>query len=117
LSRTGPNKWRDSQKPSQILSNVCITRNLSITQQDDTKITIGDQTFYLKNYGNFIKFDLFESIFFSVKEKEQIVSQYAGPNRERLCLYVLHEFKLVPEHVETRKLYNYIQPGHEQVNF
>lgn len=38
-----------------------------------------------------------------------------GPRDERLCLYVLHEFNLVPEHIETRKLYHPIQPGMEQV--
>ena len=39
-----------------------------------------------------------------------------GRKDERLCLYVLKEFNLVPEHVETRKLYNPIQPGVEQVD-
>lgn len=40
---------------------------------------------------------------------------HLGRKDERLCLHVLKEFNLVPEHVETRKLYNPIQPGVEQV--
>ena len=54
-----------------------------------------------------------------LKEKEDEVKNnpHLGAKDERLCLYALHEFKLVPEHVETRKLYNPIQPDIEQVLF
>ena len=48
-------------------------------------------------------------------EKTIIRNPHVGAKDERLCLYVLHEFNLVPEHIETRKLYNPIQPGVEQV--
>jgi hypothetical protein len=40
---------------------------------------------------------------------------HLGPAHERLCLHVLNEFNLVPEHIETRKLYNSFQQGLEQV--
>ena len=33
---------------------------------------------------------------------------------ERLSLYVLKEFDLVPEHIETRRLYDPAQPDIEQ---
>ena len=42
-------------------------------------------------------------------------NNHLGSREERLCLHVLHEFNLVPEHIETRKLYHPIQPGIEQV--
>ena len=46
------------------------------------------------------------------------MNPYAGPREECLCLCVLHDYmQLVPEHVETRKLYNPMQPAIEQVKF
>lgn len=54
---------------------------------------------------------------FSLDRYEKTLKRgpHLGRKDERLCLHVLREFSLVPEHVETRKLYNPIQPGVEQV--
>ena len=49
------------------------------------------------------------------KHSEQKINIHLGDDHERLCLYVLNELDLLKEHVETRKLYNAIQPGLEQV--
>ena len=39
-----------------------------------------------------------------------------GDVKERLALYVLNTKEIVKEHIETRSLYNPLQPGADQVN-
>ena len=54
------------------------------------------------------------AIFTVVQEKSE--RDDLGADDQQLALKVLHELKLVPEHVETRTLYNPMQPRISQVH-
>lgn len=53
ISRSGPNRWRDSRKPSQILADVCKLRNLTcvLPKPGETSLKIENVAFSLDKYG------------------------------------------------------------------
>ncbi|XP_015590570.1 otoferlin [Cephus cinctus] len=100
---TGYNKWRDAMKPSQILTKLCKDGKIDGPVYSNGRVSIGRKTFSLTN-----------------EEMEYYV--HSRGMEEHLALAVLHQWNffprigsaLVPEHVETRPLYNPDKPGIEQ---
>ncbi|KAG7196910.1 hypothetical protein KM043_000181 [Ampulex compressa] len=99
----GYNKWRDAMKPTQILSKLCKEGKVDGPVYSHGCVTIGRKNFALSN-----------------EEMESYV--HTKGMEEHLALAVLHRWcafprigcALVPEHVETRPLYNPEKPGIEQ---
>ncbi|KAL0985656.1 hypothetical protein UPYG_G00160070, partial [Umbra pygmaea] len=98
----GYNAWRDSMKPSELLLKLCKDNRLDGPHLRPGRITIGDKVFTGKT--------VFE-------DEDGPVESY-----EHLALKILHRWaeipgggcKLVPEHIETRTLYNKARPGMDQ---
>ncbi|XP_055909489.1 otoferlin-like isoform X1 [Eupeodes corollae] len=103
---TGYNRWRDPMKPTQILSKLCKENKLDIPHYFQDRVAIGK---------------------YCMTFSEEEVIAWNGPttckNRdEHLALGVLHRWseipkigcKIVPEHIESRPLYNVDKPGIEQ---
>ncbi|GIY69883.1 otoferlin [Caerostris darwini] len=97
----GPNQWRDPLKPTQILAKLCKDLKLDGPYIMHNRIRIGNKAFTFQTDGD--------------TDAEKL-------HEEHMALSVLHrwqeipraEFKLVPEHVETRPLYHPDKPGIEQ---
>ncbi|XP_042243483.1 otoferlin-like isoform X3 [Homarus americanus] len=102
---SGYNQWRDPMKPTQILARLCKEGRLDGPHYGPGKVRIASKTFTVQsddehdpNRGRFL------------------VSE------EQLALAVLHRWeevprvgaRLVPEHIETRPIYNPDKPGIEQ---
>ncbi|OCT77151.1 hypothetical protein XELAEV_18032347mg [Xenopus laevis] len=98
----GYNAWRDSTKPTEILTKLCKDNKLDGPQLRPGQIQIGSKIFTGQTVFN---------------EDDEQVESY-----EHLALKALQSWsdipetgcKLVPEHIETRPLYHKDKPGIEQ---
>ncbi|KAM6946073.1 fer-1-like protein 6 [Aplochiton taeniatus] len=98
----GYNAWRDSLKPSELLTKLCKDQRLDGPHFQPGCITVGDRVFHGKT--------LF-------MDEDEPLESY-----EHLSLRILHrwteiagpECRLVPEHIETRTLYHKSRPGMDQ---
>uniref|UniRef100_T1JBU8 C2 domain-containing protein n=1 Tax=Strigamia maritima TaxID=126957 RepID=T1JBU8_STRMM len=98
----GYNQWRDSLKPSQILAKLCKDHKLDGPHIANGRVRIGRKCFVIQatDEGNDVNNLSEEAVSLAVLHKWQDVPKIG-------C-------KLVPEHVETRPLYNPAKPGIEQ---
>ncbi|KAG8509687.1 Fer-1-like protein 5, partial [Galemys pyrenaicus] len=96
---SGPFRWRDQMSPSVLLEHHAKRKSLPPPQfsPGEDSVFYNGKNFKLKSF-----------------EPKDPVAPYLGPKKERLALYLLHNQGLVPEHVETRTLYNDSQPGIDQ---
>ncbi|XP_046390175.1 otoferlin-like isoform X2 [Ischnura elegans] len=98
----GYNRWRDPMKPTQILAKLCKDGKIDWPSYSNGKVKIGNKTFSLTN--------------------EEMCNINGKGLEEHLALKALFNWKeiprigcmLVPEHIETRPLYNPEKPGIEQ---
>ncbi|XP_071050803.1 otoferlin-like [Onthophagus taurus] len=97
----GYNQWRDATKPTQILAKLCKEGKVEPPIYSECQVKIGNKCFNIPE----------EIDYFTTKDAE-----------EHMALNVLHRWNefprigchLVPEHIETRPLYNPDKPGIEQ---
>lgn len=94
---TGPNQWRDSKRPTSILEETCRQWGLPSPTYQGTRLLVGSKLHILRE-----------------SDPSLPMSRHLGPKEEQLALQCLHTFNLVPEHVETRRLYNPSLAGIEQ---
>ncbi|TPP67093.1 Myoferlin [Fasciola gigantica] len=102
---SGPNQWRDSRTPSEILADLCDYYSLPPPQYEETggvayncpTCRVGQKNFVLDQF-----------------ERGLIPNPHWGPVKERLSLHILNHLPLVKEHVETRLLFSPLQPNIEQ---
>ncbi|XP_034042017.1 fer-1-like protein 6 [Thalassophryne amazonica] len=100
----GYNAWRDSLKPSEILTKLCKENGVDGPHFKPGHITVADKVFTGKTL-------------FMHDDTDEPVESY-----EHLSLKILHRWaeipvvgcRLVPEHIETRTLFNKARPGMDQ---
>ncbi|XP_072232872.1 dysferlin isoform X2 [Leuresthes tenuis] len=94
---SGINQWRDQLTPRQLLCRLCERRNLRKPVYEDDTVHFRGQRYTAADL-----------------ENKHDSKRHLGPIKEQLSLHILKNLCLVPEHVETRRLYSPLQPDIEQ---
>ncbi|KAM8808575.1 dysferlin [Eudromia elegans] len=94
---SGPNQWRDQLQPSQLLQLFALQHRHKAPAYGSGRLVFREQEYVL-----------------SELEDGHAAHPHLGPAEERLALHALRGQRLVPEHVETRRLYSPLQPDIEQ---
>ncbi|KAM8798098.1 fer-1-like protein 4 [Eudromia elegans] len=108
---SGYNMWRDAFKPTQILDSLCKKNSFPAAEYRREEVKVNNQVFKIPP-------EAFpEEVL--VRNERGLVDESWSAHDEHKALYVLqhweemqgHGYKLVPEHVEVRSLYNPENPG------
>ncbi|XP_065548005.1 fer-1-like protein 4 [Lathamus discolor] len=108
---TGYNAWRDAFKPTQILDSLCKKNSLPAAEYRREEVKVDNKIFKVPP-------EAFPEEA-SVRSKGGAADESSAVDDEHKALYVLQHweempgygYKLVPEHVEIRSLYNPENPG------
>ncbi|XP_054254903.1 fer-1-like protein 4 [Indicator indicator] len=107
----GYNMWRDAFKPTQILDSLCKKNSLPAAEYRWEEVKVDNKIFKVPP-------EAFPEEA-SVRNRRQVAYENWSVDDEHKALYVLQHweempgygYKLAPEHVETRSLYNPENPG------
>ncbi|NXO02478.1 FR1L4 protein, partial [Rhinopomastus cyanomelas] len=107
--------WRDAFKPTQILDSLCKKNSLPAAEYRRQEVKVDNKIFKVPP-------EAFPEEP-SVRRKRGVADESWSVDEEHKALYVLQHweempgygYKLVPEHVEIRSLYNPESPGLVQV--
>nr|XP_009914813.1 PREDICTED: fer-1-like protein 4 isoform X4 [Haliaeetus albicilla] len=107
----GYNMWRDAFKPTQILDSLCKKNLLPAAEYRWEEVKVNNKIFKVPP-------EAFPEEA-SVRNKRGVADENCSVDDEHKALYVLQHweempgygYKLVPEHVEIRSLYNPENPG------
>ncbi|XP_022646249.1 otoferlin-like isoform X4 [Varroa destructor] len=112
-TEVGPNQWRDSLKPSQILAKLCKEQKVDGPQvlPPGNRVRVGRRTFIFRSSNDEADDETVElpSVSHSKSSKKQRAENY-----EHMSLAILHRWSevakgcgaLITEHVETRPLFH-----------
>ncbi|TGZ59558.1 hypothetical protein CRM22_009034 [Opisthorchis felineus] len=100
----GPNQWRDAKVPTALLMDMCRSYGLPPPEFSEPDENNSSPSCRLRT--KVFTLDQFEH--------GLVPNPHRGPPKERLALHILNILPLVKEHVESRPLFNPVQPDLEQ---